>query len=79
MSKSLRLLNKNEQMSELLIILSELLIRSFLGKNKQFARKTDERIPSPALLQTVNFYPVNTGHHQELMWLVINIFSTTFS
>ena len=31
-SQSLRLLTKNEQMSESLIFLSELLIRSFLGK-----------------------------------------------
>ena len=34
-------------MSESLIFLSKLLFRSFLGKNKRFAPKTDERIPSP--------------------------------
>ena len=46
-SKSLKLLSKNEWMSESLIFFSESLICSFLGKNKQFG-KTDERIPSPA-------------------------------
>ena len=35
-SESLRSLTKNEQMSESLIFLSELLIRSFLGKNRAF-------------------------------------------
>ena len=34
MSKSLRSLTKNERMSESLIFLSELLIRSFLGKKR---------------------------------------------
>ena len=33
-SKSLRSLTKNEQMSELLVLLSESLIRSFLGKKR---------------------------------------------
>ena len=46
-SESLRSLTKNEWMSESLIFLSKSLIRSFLGKNEQFARKTDEWIPSP--------------------------------
>ena len=48
MSKSLRSLNKNEQMSESHVFLSESLIRSFFRKNERFAQKTDERIPSPA-------------------------------
>ena len=47
MSESLISLTKNEQMSEPLIFLSESLIHSFLDKNERFARKTDERIPSP--------------------------------
>ena len=34
-------------MSELLIFLSESLICSFLDKNERFARKSNERIPSP--------------------------------
>ena len=40
-SESLWSLTNNEWMSESLI-------PSFLGKNEQFAKKTDERIPSPA-------------------------------
>ena len=48
MRASLRLLTKNEQMSELLVFLSESLIRSFFRKNERFAQKTDERISSPA-------------------------------
>ena len=47
MSELLRLLTKNERMSESLIFLSKLLIRLFLGKNEWFTRKSDERIPSP--------------------------------
>ena len=48
MSELLRLLTKNERMSESLIFLSKSFIRLFLGKKKKkFARKTDERIPSP--------------------------------
>ena len=46
-SKSLRLLTKNEQMSESLFF-SELLICLFFAKNERFAQKTDERIPNPA-------------------------------
>ena len=34
-------------MSESLIFLSKSLIFLFFAKNKRFARKTDERIPSP--------------------------------
>ena len=49
MSNSLRLLTKNECMSELLVFLSESLICSFFAKNERFPQKTDERIPSPAL------------------------------
>ena len=48
-SESLRSLTKNEQMSELLIFLSESLIHSFLDKKQRFARKSNERIPSPAI------------------------------
>ena len=51
MSKSLRSLTKNEQMSETIVFLSESLIRSFAhfwAKNERFAQKTDEQIPSPA-------------------------------
>ena len=40
-------LTKNERMSELLVFLSESLIRSVLGKKRGFTQKTDERIPSP--------------------------------
>ena len=47
-SESLRSFTKNEQMSESLIFLSESLLRSFWAKNKRFAQKRDERIPSPA-------------------------------
>ena len=50
-SESLRSLTKNERMSESLIFLSESLIRSFLGKNERFARKTDEQIPRPDFSQ----------------------------
>ena len=46
-SKSLISLTKNEQMSELLIFLSESLIRSFWTKNEQFAWKSNELIPIP--------------------------------
>ena len=35
-------------MNESLVFLSESLIRSFLGKTQQLARKTEEQIPSPA-------------------------------
>ena len=49
MSESLRLLIKNERMSESFFFLRESLIRSFLGKKERIARKTDERIPSPAV------------------------------
>ena len=48
MSDSLRLLTKNERMSESLVFFSKLLIRSFFRKNERFAQKTDEGIPSPA-------------------------------
>ena len=44
-SKSLRLLTKNEGMSELLVFCS---FAHFWAKNERFARKTNERIPSPA-------------------------------
>ena len=58
MSNSLNFLTKNyrpwanrsgrsQKISESLVFLSESLIRSFLGKNEQFTKKTDERIPSP--------------------------------
>ena len=47
-SDSLRSLIKNERMSESLVLLSESLIRSVLGKKPGFARKTNVRIPSPA-------------------------------
>ena len=50
MSESLRSLTKNERMSESLIFLSESIICSFLAKKERFARKTDERIPSPGFL-----------------------------
>ena len=46
-SESFIALTKNEQKSESLIFLSELLIRSFLTKNEQLARKSNEQIPSP--------------------------------
>ena len=46
-SDSLISLTKNERMSASLIFLSESLIRSFLEKNKRFARKSNEPIPSP--------------------------------
>ena len=48
-SELLRLLTKNEGMSKSLIFLSESLICSFFRKNKQFAQKTDEQIPSPGI------------------------------
>ena len=41
-SESLRLLTKNERMSESLVFLSELLIHSFFRKNERFTQKTDE-------------------------------------
>ena len=46
-SKSLRALTKNEQMSESLVFLSKSFIRSFFAKNKRFAQKPTERISSP--------------------------------
>ena len=42
MSESLRLLTKNEQCEQIAQV------ANFLAKNEQFARKTDEQIPSPA-------------------------------
>ena len=39
-SDSLKLLTKNEQIADLFIICS---------KNEQFAQKTDEQIPNPAI------------------------------
>ena len=65
-SESLRSLTKNEQMSESLIFLSESLIRSFFDKNEQFARKSNEQIPSPDSHDT-NQHP-----------LKMNILSKTF-
>ena len=66
MSDSLRSLTKNEQpwanrsgCSQIMIewanrlFFSELLIRSFLGKNEQFAQKTDEQIPSTDICKRV--------------------------
>ena len=52
-SELLRLLTKNDRMSESLVFLSKSLICSFFAKNKQFAQKTDERIPSPATTTVV--------------------------
>ena len=46
-SELLILLTKIERMSESLIFLSESLIHSFMDKNERFARKSNERIPSP--------------------------------
>ena len=48
-NKSLRLLTKNERMSESLVFFSKWAIRSFFAKNEWFAQKTDERIPNPVL------------------------------
>ena len=47
-SELLILLTKNERMSESLIFLSKSLIQPSLEKNEQFARKSNEWIPSPA-------------------------------
>ena len=47
MSNHEQFITKNERMSELLVFLSESLIRSVLGKKRGFTQKTDERIPSP--------------------------------
>ena len=51
MSKSLRSLTKNEQMSESLVFLSESLICSFFSKNERFAQKTDEWVNSQPCVQ----------------------------
>ena len=52
MSESLILLTKNERMSELLIFLVNRSFAHFLTKNERFARKSNERIPSPEIKQT---------------------------
>ena len=65
-SESLILLTKNEQMSESLIFLIESLIRSFLDKNKRFARKSNERIPSPG-----HFYCIVVFKLKELSNVVV--------
>ena len=46
-SELFRLLTKNERMSESLSFLVNCSFAHFWAKNKQFARKTDEQIPSP--------------------------------
>ena len=47
-SKSLKLLNKNERMSESLIFFgANRSFDHFWAKNERFAQKSDERIPSP--------------------------------
>ena len=56
-SESLILLTKNERMSESLIFLIESLIRSFLDKNKRFARKSNEQIHSPAPMSLLSSSP----------------------
>ena len=48
MSESLRLLTKNEQMSESHVFLANRSFAHFRAKNERCPRKTDERIPSPA-------------------------------
>ena len=47
-SETLRLLTKNEWLSELLTFLSELLICSLFGKKRAICSKIDEQIPNPA-------------------------------
>ena len=49
-SESLRLLTNNGGISESLILLSELLMPHIWAKIERFARKTDERIPSPGVI-----------------------------
>ena len=46
MSELLRLLTKNEQMSESLVFLSESLIRSFLGQTSDLLRKQMSKFPA---------------------------------
>ena len=53
LSKSLRLLTKNEQMSELLFFLANRSFAHFFANKQEFAQKTDERIPNPDVHCTV--------------------------
>ena len=50
-------------MSELLIFCGESLIRSFFAKNKRFAQKTDEQIPSPDHALHVNISVLVVLYH----------------
>ena len=53
LSKSLRLLTKIEQMSELLFFLANRSFAHFFANKQEFAQKTDERIPNPDVHCTV--------------------------
>ena len=57
MRESLRSLTKNERMSELLFFLANRSFAHFFAQNERFARKTDEWIPSPAILCPRSCWP----------------------
>ena len=74
-SESLISLTKNERMSELLIFLVNRSFAHFLTKNERFARKSNERISSPAY----DIIAVNCKQYlTELKWQGHEIFRILF-
>ena len=74
-SESLRSLTKNEWISESLIFLANRSFANFWTKNKRFARKSNERIPSPDYLFMVSRVTHKTRlptHAKKQIFLIVN-------